>query len=75
MIDQMIDAYLAAVKKSRMHVSNTRADERASVMIGLHAALNAVADDPVAYLRDLDGTGSLHPCGKNDPGAFPVYFR
>lgn len=23
------------------------------------------------YLRDLDGTGSLHPCSKGDPGAMP----
>lgn len=21
------------------------------------------------FLRDIDGTGSLHPCAKNDPGA------
>ena len=28
---------------------------------------------PIAYLRDLDGTGSLHPCGPDDPGARPVY--
>lgn len=30
---------------------------------------------PVAYLRDLDGTGSLHVCAKSDPGAIPVYAR
>lgn len=24
---------------------------------------------PVAYLRSVDGTGSLHPCLKGDPGA------
>lgn len=28
---------------------------------------------PIAWLRDLDGTGSLHPASKGDPGAFPVY--
>lgn len=28
---------------------------------------------PVAYLRDLDDTGSLHVCAKGDPGAIPVY--
>lgn len=31
--------------------------------------------DVVAYMRDVDGTGSLHPCAKGDPGAFPVYRR
>lgn len=25
----------------------------------------------VVYLRDVDGTGSLHPCSKGDPGALP----
>lgn len=29
--------------------------------------------DPIAYLRDLDGTGSLHACSKEDLGAMPVY--
>lgn len=29
--------------------------------------------EPIAYLRDLDGTGSLHPCSKEDPGAIPVF--
>lgn len=29
--------------------------------------------EEVAWLRDLDGTGSLHPAAKGDPGAFPVY--
>lgn len=24
---------------------------------------------PVVFLRDVDGTGSLHPCLKGDPGA------
>lgn len=24
---------------------------------------------PVVYLRDVDGTGSLHPCSKGDEGA------
>lgn len=24
---------------------------------------------PVTFLRDVDGTGSLHPCGEGDPGA------
>lgn len=23
----------------------------------------------VIYMRDVDGTGSLHPCSKGDPGA------
>lgn len=31
------------------------------------------AQKPVAYLRDLDGTGSLHVCAKGDPDAIPVY--
>lgn len=29
--------------------------------------------EPVAYMRDLDGSGSYHVCSKGDPGAFPVY--
>lgn len=28
--------------------------------------------EPIAWLRDLDGTGSLHTAAKGDPGAFPV---
>jgi hypothetical protein len=30
-------------------------------------------NEPVAYLRDLDGTGSFHVCAKGDPGCFPVF--
>lgn len=29
--------------------------------------------EPVAYLRDVDGTGSFHPAAEGDPGAFPVF--
>jgi hypothetical protein len=29
--------------------------------------------EAVAWLRDIDGTGSLHPCAKGDPGA--IEFR
>lgn len=29
--------------------------------------------EPVAWLRDVDGTGSLHPAAEGDPGAFPVF--
>lgn len=29
--------------------------------------------EPIAWLRDLDGTGSLHPCAEGDPGAIPVF--
>ena len=25
--------------------------------------------DAVVWLRDLDGTGSMHPCAPHDPGA------
>jgi hypothetical protein len=28
---------------------------------------------PVAFMRDVDGTGSLHACAEGDPGAFPVF--
>jgi hypothetical protein len=31
------------------------------------------SDGPVAYLRDLDGSGSYHVCARGDPGAFPVF--
>jgi hypothetical protein len=37
------------------------------------AAIEAEMKKPVAYLRDLDGTGSMHVCAKGDPGAIPVY--
>ncbi len=29
--------------------------------------------EPVAYLRDIDGSGSLHVCAKDDPDAIAVY--
>lgn len=29
--------------------------------------------EPVMYARDLDGTGSLHACSKDDPGAIAMY--
>jgi len=32
-----------------------------------------MTDTAIAWLRDLDGTGSLHVCAKDDPGAFPIY--
>lgn len=31
--------------------------------------------EPIAWLRDLDGTGSLHACAKGGPGAIPVYRK
>jgi hypothetical protein len=37
--------------------------------------LGGEGNEPIAWLRDLDGTGSLHPCVFDDPGAFPVYAR
>lgn len=33
-----------------------------------------VMSDPVAYVRDLDGTGSLHICTKGDPGSKGVKY-
>lgn len=40
----------------------------------LHELPEVAGVEPVAYLRrNLDGTGSFHPCGKDDPGAFPVW--
>jgi len=30
-------------------------------------------EEAVAYLRDVDGTGSYHVCAWSDAGAFPVY--
>lgn len=33
-----------------------------------------VSGEPVAYVRDLDGTGSLHICAKGDPGARGVAY-
>jgi len=29
--------------------------------------------EPIAYMRDIDGTGSLHACAIDDPGAIPVF--
>lgn len=37
------------------------------------SAPERVEAEPVAWLRDIDGTGSLHPASKGDPHAFPVY--
>lgn len=43
------------------------------------AVFEAIATDyrrrvaPVAFMRDADGTGSLHACAEGDPGAFPVF--
>lgn len=34
---------------------------------------NEVDEKVVAYGRDLDGTGSLHPCAKGDSGAIALY--
>lgn len=31
--------------------------------------------EPCAWMRDLDGSGSLHVCAEGDPGSFPVYAR
>ena len=28
---------------------------------------------PSGWVRDLDGTGSLHVCAEGDPGAMPFY--
>lgn len=40
--------------------------------IELRAAEEAgVEPDEIVWLRDLDGTGSMHPCSKGDPGAIP----
>lgn len=33
----------------------------------------SAAVEAVAWLRDIDGTGSLHPCAKGDPGAIEFY--
>lgn len=30
-------------------------------------------ETPALWVRDVDGTGSLHPCLKGDPGAIPLY--
>lgn len=37
---------------------------------GAHPSrVEAVEPDEVVWLRDLDGTGSMHPCAPHDPGA------
>ncbi len=30
--------------------------------------------EDVVYLRDLDGSGSMHVCAKGDPGALPYVY-
>lgn len=37
------------------------------------SGLRVLVREPIAWLRDVDGTGSLHPCSEGDPGAIAVY--
>lgn len=46
--------------------------ERAAQWAAILTELRAQQQEPIAYLRDVDGTGSLHPCAKGDAGAFGV---
>lgn len=39
--------------------------------IMLRAILAEREERDIVYLRDLDGTGSMHPCLEGDPGAIP----
>jgi hypothetical protein len=32
-----------------------------------------IEPDDIVWLRDLDGTGSMHPCTPHCPGAIPYY--
>jgi hypothetical protein len=36
-------------------------------------ALASLPPPPTCYVRDVDGTGSLHACASSEPGAFPVW--
>jgi len=61
----------AAYITMRGHTSSVRGAARAAI-----AALNtepARSGEPITYLRDLDGSGSLHVCAKGDPGAIAVF--
>jgi hypothetical protein len=65
----------------RLHVAEKRArdleqdcDSYRKTFAVIDEQANAEArKEPVAYLRDLDGTGSLHVCAKGDPGATAVF--
>lgn len=50
---------------------NVYSQELTDEVLALEKCSNA--EEPVAWLRDLDGTGSLHPASEGDPGAFAVY--
>lgn len=50
---------------------NVYSQELTDEVLALEKCSNA--EEPVAWLRDLDGSGSLHPASKGDPGAFAVY--
>jgi hypothetical protein len=41
----------------------------AEIRENIHMAWDHPDDDDAIYMRDLDGTGSMHPCSKGDPGA------
>lgn len=38
-------------------------------------AAQASEQEPVMWALDIDGTGSLHPCARTDPGAIALYDR
>ena len=46
--------------------------EDSHIILRIDAAL-AAGWEPVAYARDLDGTGSLHMCSRGDKGAIALY--
>jgi hypothetical protein len=56
-------------------ISRTIIEDMIAQIIRDGHMLTAEDVEPVAYLRDVDGTGSLHACAKDDPGAFPVFGR
>jgi hypothetical protein len=57
----------------KSEVIDTHQLRRAAIEAEMKEPTLPKAQKPVAYLRDLDGTGSMHVCAKGDPGAIPVY--
>lgn len=61
-----------AVKAGDEYMAALRCDS-APAEVYIEAYIKVIKSCPLMFLRDLDGTGSLHPCAKHDAGAIAVY--
>ncbi len=52
----------------------TRTSSRAGSRLGHPASIAIAEPDDIVWLRDLDGTGSMHVCMPHDDGAI-MYVR